>query len=368
MIGIKGQWEFRFELNGRDDLITSKNLVQYTTTNETGNIVPSFSIVFDTAEQDIKYLLKNKNILKVMYGDGNYFNPAQEWISLKSEQGRGESKTRVTMEGILNVLPYITQTKIFISELLNSSDVITSVASKYFFVSSEINTDDKQYWIQPNISDRRYVSELLKFSNLPNSFIISGIDEFSFFKMKDGIKLLDEEPLYTLHYAGSSGGAGYIPFMGDFHALDRTGVIACWLGKERSKSILTFEDGISEQLDINFDDFNPNDDRADSLGYRFSNEYMINENTHKEIQNSSTRNLAGLGHFSNNQINVEYGLNKIDSITVLEVVNFIDDRPDTLKRQAQDNISGKYIVGKMIQTVTSKEYSKCLYLYRPSNR
>lgn len=363
MIGIKGQWEFRISIAGIEDstLITSKNLQYFKTVNEVGNILPSFELVFDTHEKDAFLYIKEKNLIVTSIGDGFFFGPSQEWVIITYTVHKSEGKYRYKISGLLNKTKYITQSYIYITDDKNSTDAIAEIAGKHFSVIKATSSVDVQKWIQPNITDRRFISDILKYSFMPDNFILTGIDEFGFFYIKDGQALLNEGPIETLHYNGKDG----IAFLSDYEFRDRTGVMSFWLGKNKSKVIYKVEDGFQEQLDINFDSYNPLDERVPNLGHKYSHDYIYNDNTHKDIQEALTRQKAGPGYFSDYQIKIFYALNQLDAVNIMTTIEFIDDELDSLRDRAAKQISGKYIVGKLVNTITAMEYSKTLYVYKP---
>ncbi len=363
-IGISGQWEYDFSIDGNSDFLDPKNIKLFSCIEEIGNVIPAYKFVFEANDPKLLDYLKDKSVLTTSYGVNGNRTPSIDWTISKRRVNRStEGKYFVTITGLLNVLPYITQHHIKVFDKLSSTDVMQKVLKKEFNTVN-FNCDkfqDKQYWIQPNITNRRFIENLLRHSYKSDDFLVTYISMFNEFQAINAKKMMEQSPVATIGYnQGTS-------FQSDYTFESRSGFIAGWMGKNRTRINNKFESGETEPITIKFDSFNPNDERNKDLGHRHSLDGIQTENHHTNYWKAEVQNLAGKSYYSNNIIEVRYAESIIDAVKPMDIIQFMDDELDSNKKKACESTGGKWIVGKVVVDVNVKDLTKSLILYRPNN-
>ena len=68
MIGVEGQYLFRFDIADRTDFISESNQGMLTIIEEAGNYLPTFNLSFKCQDDSIIPLLNERNELNITFG------------------------------------------------------------------------------------------------------------------------------------------------------------------------------------------------------------------------------------------------------------------------------------------------------------
>ena len=68
MIGVEGQYIFRFSIGEFEDFISNDDLVYFNLIEEAGNVLPTFELTFTSANEKLLSTLNEGNILQVSFG------------------------------------------------------------------------------------------------------------------------------------------------------------------------------------------------------------------------------------------------------------------------------------------------------------
>jgi hypothetical protein len=367
MIGVEGQYVFKFSIGGKKEFIDTDSLQYFNIYEECGNSLPAWEISFNTASNDLIGVFHEGNDFEVSYGVSiKEMDDIRLMISSKTINRVGEQKYRIEAKGILSVMEYITQPNIQITDKKSGIEAVKDVVEKYFEFDSNIpSSQDSQHWIQPNTTDKLFVNKVWIHSYVKGSFIGTAITLGNKFILRDMAKLVSGD--YKFKFTPNIQSDKDIDYIGDFLLESRAGFINCWVGYGREKPVHTIES--DEWKKVSFDPvplmaLSKTLSRRSSIEKRASAIGMQNDNTHKKYWEAANANITGLALFSSESNKLSFSGRFVD-IRPLDLVMFKDSEPDSGSKSAEFH-SGLYIVGRIGRSLSSSTFTTTLDLYRES--
>lgn len=368
MIGVEGQFLYNFKLGERNDFITEEELNEFTIIEEAGNVLPTWQLSFATGLEDIIPSLNETNILEVSFGK-NLDTLVSAPLAVQSidTSRQGNDKRLININGVYSALGYLGDSKMSIRPSSSAISAIQQVASTYFNYSKEsiTSSNDSQTWIQPSISDRKFVNELWLHSDLGNGIPAIGISSTGDFIVKDirqeGAKNFKWK--FTVNPTNDT----EIVYDGDYILQDNSSFINTWTGYGRQKYVYDIESGEENELLIKPEPLVALTNkiaRNEAVTSRFTKVGMTSQNVHANYWSSAMQNITNLAQLSSNKITLSFPDRFVD-IKVLDQVMFADDNTQNRSVSSGFN-SGIYFVTKVSRTVSNRQLATVVELCRES--
>ena len=364
MIGVEGQYIFKFSIGSKKDFIATNDLERFVIIEECGNVLPTWEIEFSSEDKELLEVFHEGNPLEVSYGvTKDDMVDTKLSISKKVVSRYGDQKYYFIAKGVYYALSYITTPQIQVTDKKSGLEVVKSIAGNHFEMdASKETSSDKQNWIQPNVSDKQFVEEVWKHSWLPNSFVGIGITTDGKFIIRDMKKQMKKDYDFNFSNKAEDG----IKYLGNLTIESNGGFLNTWMGYEREKFLYALEKGeVNKEKEklktIITDKFLRNSD----VKKRSSEHDMLSENVHENYWNAYLRNLGGLALFSTESIELSF-LNDLKHIKVLDNVMLKEDEPDSDKEKSSIYQSGKFLVGLVSRSLSSNMFTTTVQLYRES--
>ncbi len=364
MIGLVGQYIFKFSVGGLTDFLSEEELISFTLIEKAGNVLPEFELSFVTSNEEIFSHLHEGNTLSVSFGKTKddmvtaILRPANMDCTR-----RGQNQRIVTVQGLYNALGYLSSSRLFISDKKSGVEVMNDIVSKYFTPQFNVEkSKDTQRWVSPNRSDKKYVNELWMHSDFGESFPAVGITSDGVFILKDIMK--DLKTPYDWRLVTSAKDDKDLLYHGDPMISVKTGFVNSFVGYGREKVVYNLETGdesavleraiptvaITEHLS-----------KSSDVEKKFAGTGMINDNVHSNYWISYQRNFSQLASFANVTATfVSYG--EFSKVRVLDKVMYKDEQG----RSSAEFNSGLYYVSKVARSISGRQFSTTIALSRES--
>lgn len=367
MIGSEGQYLFKFSIGDKENFISNTSLEYFTVIEEAGNLLPTWEITFTTLDYEVLSVFNSGNDFEISYGVTlDSLQDSKLLISTKKIGHIGNNKYQIIANGIYSQLPYISKPNKFISDKKSGIEVIKDIIGNYFVPDFNIDkSEDSQYWIQPNITDKAFVDNLWLHSYKKDSFIGTSIGLDGKFRVRDIKKAAEEDPVFN--FTPIIEKDNDIPYMGDYVLLSEAGFIDCWVGYGKEKMISNLEESTYEFVNESYKPFlalTPNISLRAEVEKKAAIEGIHNENTHPKYWNAALRNVTGLALFSR-ESNILSFEGRLLDIHPFDVVLFKDVEINNTG-QSSEYFSGLYLVGKVSISISNKSITTTLQLFRES--
>jgi hypothetical protein len=368
MIGIENQYILKIDIGDFEDFIEKEDLVSLLIIEEAGGVLPSFELSFYTEEEDIIGYINEGNNVKISLGKNKNSLLDYSMVVLSFESTSvGQTKYQITLSGLYNSLKYLTDGNVYISDKISGVEEMSRIGGQYFNVVSNItSSSDSQNWIQPNISDRAFISEIWLRSYIPGSFLLFAISSEGDFILKDVKTLVGTDAIWEFLPSEKSK-SNQIIFDPRYTAKTSTGVFNQWLGYNREKNVFNVDDGESSIIAPSFNSFlsqTPSLNRSADVNKKIDDFGLVLENVHDKYQEAYIQNTTYLGLFSTVGIPISFtGI--FEDVKVLDLVFFKDKVIQDVK-MASEYYSGLYIVSLVSRQVVNGQFKTNVILNRES--
>lgn len=390
-IEVAGQFFFRFKLGDLEDFIHEDDLIEFTFIEQVGNVLPTFQLTFKTHSDSVLQLLNEANDLQVAFGQTVEELFEASLVTTRFESKKiGRNQRLVSAIGLLSAMDYLANKKIYISPKKSGIEVIKDVITgqrENLRVGGRVGQSDNttvliypdtnlqessdlQNWIQPNRSDKQYVSDVWMHTSIPNSFVACGISSDAQFIIKDIGSLAGAKNAFDWKFTTTPEDSNDIVYDPDTPELvAQTGFINQWLGYGREYLELSMEAGTSKLIS---DEARPilalTDQVARRAGQerRFHSTKMRNENVHPEYWSAYLRNLIGLATMGSIVQTVAYS-NTFKPTRILDLVMFKDeDISNPNINESASYHTGLYVISKVSRTLMNKQLATTVDICRES--
>ncbi len=365
MIDIKGQFRFVFSIADFDDFLSAEQVITFTVFEEAGNVLPSFRLEIKLIEEDVIKVMNEGNILQVSYGrDQDHMRTCDLRILRMDTYPDGDHFRRVLLSGLIDAIGWLNVTHCRGFKDKTSLDVIDEVAADYFTVDLRGNTArDTMLWLQPGITNKRFINEVWLHSHIPDSTPLVGITADKRFLLRSTTQLKDID--WRLVYGDLTDDKD-IPYQSNYHVEMRSGFINSWYGYGREKKLVDWESGNvvfdNEEAEV-FLAQAKTLNRMEEITPRFDNASFLNDNVHENYWSAFMRNLSYLTMGSSVKLVVRVTDYYFD-VDVLDSVLFLDRRQDDKKEEVIEFFSGRYVVSKVVRNLSSSQFTMSLELCR----
>jgi hypothetical protein len=368
MIGVESQYILKIAIGDFEDFIEKEDFVSLLVVEEAGGYLPSFELNFYTDEEDIIPYLNEGNEIKISLGkDKNALLDYSMKIMSIEKNRVGNSKYQIVLQGLYNKLKYMSDCNIYISDKKSGVEEILRISGQYFNNISNIsNSSDSQYWIQSNISDRAFISDLWLRSYIPGSFPVIGISSEGDFILNDVRILMGTNPKFEFVPKGKKK-KNQILFDPGYTDKTTTGVVNQWMGYNREKSLFGIDDGTESILNPSFSPFlaqTPSLNRTADITKKVDDFDVLTENVHSKYHEAYVQNTTYLGLFSTVKLPISF-TGVFEHIKILDLVYFKDRIAQNVD-MASEYDSGLYLVSLVARQITNSQFKTTVILNRES--
>lgn len=364
---LKEQYFLNIVIGGQSDFLTQEDdFIHLVLLEEAGNTLPTFNLSFKVykEKEDIFKYLNEGNIVSIQLGKDPNTTVSSEYVITKCTFSRsGEQMWTVQIYGIQNAMSYLAESKIWASDRISGVECILEKAEEHFKVESNIkSSSDKQYWVQPNVTDKKFISDVWMHSYRPDSFIGIGISTGGKFILKD--MLVGTGAKWKFGHKPPS---EWIKYHSDYIVDIRSGLMNYWAGFNRVRPVWDADEDAEVDISESFKPalaqtryFNRRDDVGDrSLEFR-----QINDNVDPNYWNAHKRNMTSLALFSSVELGVEYA-DCFRPMRVLDRVFFLDSRAGSNTSEIVYH-TGYYFISHITRRVDYKNCNTLVVLNRES--
>lgn len=365
MVDIKGQFRFVFSIGEFDDFLSSEQVETFTVIEEVGNVLPSFRLEIKLIEEDVIKVFNEGNVLKVSYGrDQDHMRSCELRVLRMDTYPDGDDFRRVLLSGLVDAVGWLNTSYCRYYQNKTSLDVIQEVGGEYFDVVLNGNTArDTMTWLQPGITNKRFINEVWLHSNIPDTVPLVGITADKRFIIRTTRQLKEID--WRLVYSGLNGHTD-IPYQSNYHVEVRSGFMNSWYGYGRDKKLFDWEMGNTvfenQQAEVFLAQARTLN-RSSGVKTRFDNASFINDNVHDNYWAAFMRNLSYLVSGSSVKLMVRV-VDYYFDVDILDSVIFLDRRQDDKKEEVIEFFSGRYVVGKVVRNLSNRQFTMGLELYR----
>lgn len=370
MVGIDGQFLFKFRIQDREDFIDTEDLLSFKLCEAAGNVLPTFEMAFTTLDEKLLGLFHESNDIEVSFGRDRDSLTDIKLVPMRMVPSRvGANKHMLVANGFYSALGYLNTDRVFISNKLSGIEVIKQVASKYFSTSGVFNVDkgvDSMNWIQSAMPDRNFVNQMWMHSNLPNSFPAVGISSDGKFILKDIKVELAKD--YRWRFTPKTVDAKRDIFYDGDATLDiNTGFINNWVGYTREKTLYNLEAGdesILSNITKPIMSLTKEITKRVDIEKRYAQAGIQSDNVHPEYWSSYLRNLSSLATLAAVKNTVSFS-DYYKPIRVLDLVMFKEDSTEN-PLEASEYKSGLHFVTKVARQLQNSKLTTIVELSRES--
>jgi hypothetical protein len=371
VIGIEGQYLFKFSLDGQDDFILQQDFLNFTLIEEAGNILPTYSLEFLTDDESIISVLNEGNNITVSFGiTQDDLTDTDLTIARATLAPSGNNKKQIKVIGLISPWPYIGNTNKSISALQSAIETMQQIAERDFGGSDYVDfnvseSEDEQYCIQPNITDKKFMTELWMHANMPGSFLMTAITVDGIFRCYDALTLLKKDYDWRFTHTVKDE-ATDVDYNGDFTVDIQSGLINNWIGYGQTKFIEYLEDPsndkqASSEVKALLALTETLMQRAD-MESKFASIGKQNANTHENYWQAYLNNIVNNAVFSSVCTTLNFN-NKFIPIRTLDLAMFVEQSINN-PQESQEYSSGLYIVSKVARSLSASQFTTTVQLSR----
>jgi len=280
-----------------------------------------------------------------------------------------QHKYLIRLTGLYDDMSYYTDCRINITDKVSGIEAIIDTAENHFGIDTNVTkSQDQQYWVQSNVSNKMFINQVWMHSWLVNSFPAIGITSDGIFVIRDVKKLIKK--LTTEDYAWKfistdSTKPDELTF-DQYKVESNTGFINLWVGYEREKEVLNLDTGVEGVITPSLNtmlSLSTDLDRMADIGTRASEFGVVNENVHPKYWVAYQQNLSYLSIFGSTKIVLQF-TGKYANIRVLDLVLLRD--MDLELKQSEEYYSGAYLVTRVTRILENKNFITMIHLNRES--
>ena len=362
---VKGGYYLNIVVAGQSDfLFAEDDLISLVISEEAGNVLPSFLFRFKLAKENEKLLkyLNEGNTVDIRMGKTPDKTVDSKFVITRVNlQRAGTNLWDVTVTGLYDALSYVAESRVWSSDEVSGVECLKTVSDRHFTSKFEVDTSsDKQYWIQPNVTDRKFVTDVWLHSYRPNSFLGMGITSFGEFIVKDMLKDTNNKWKF-----GNNPEDEWIKYSSDYMLDVRSGLMNFWAGLDRSRVVWDSDEGEYPESEEEFKTslaLSKTFDRKSGVGNRSLEFRPLNENVDPYYWDAYRRNVTSLALFSAVNLTLQYS-DKFELMRVLDRAYFYDDQafPDSPEIVYH---SGYYFISKITRAIDYKNLVTTVVLNR----
>lgn len=353
MIGLEGGYLLTISVAQYKDFIDPTELKELIISEVGGNILPYFELRFKSEEEGIISKLNDGHSIDIQFGETRDSMVPISLVGKKLSYSRESiSEYLIEVKGFLAQGKYLSNSSIQ-SVQGTSISAARSIISKYFKPMISVgNTNDSMTWVNPNQSDRKFVTDILMHSYIPNSFLSFAVTADNRFIIKDmvnEIKTKKDNPDWILGQATERRDQlKAVPYLSNYDVLNDSGVTNELSAYKNEMQIFNMNTGadaaltgesrtlmaLSRQVAKNAE-----------VEKKYNGAYALSGNTHPNYWRGYQQNL--IGNMSLHGVRVGITIREgLKTFRPLDIVRFQDFSSED-SNQANEYTTGLYVISKV---------------------
>lgn len=366
MLGVDGQYILTISLNGNSEFLEPEDLEELTIYEYAGNILPTFELNFRSNDPRIFRYLNEGNSFSIQVGRSlNDSVDISLYPSTLKTAKDGPDARYYEIKGFAASIGYITNHNLQITAAQSGIATALQIANNNFSsVEGGLTTsNDSMKWIQPNITDKKFMNQLLLHSDLGSSFPIYAITADNRFILKDAQRAIQANTDWR--FTKTQRSRNDIVYDSDVTIDSKAGFINNWIGYGKELKVINSVSGevesVFEEPDVIMSMSNQLD-KDQSIQQRFGGTKHINDNVHVNYWESYNHNLQSLANLSK----IDNTLSFTDMyfpVSPLDLVFFSEESQEN-DLQTGEEQSGYYLVSGVVRTFQMKRISTVVIMNR----
>lgn len=367
MLRFSNTFALELSINGVTDFIKEvQDLFEFSISEYSGCRLPTFNISFISDNDNILKFLNEGNIILASYGkDIDTLETTSLVLSTLNTSKEGDTRRMYAISGFAINLGYIQNNNLVISSKKSGIEVAIEVAKRNFkkIDSNITKSEDSQYWIQPNTTDRHFINHLIMRSDLKDSFACGAILANGVFILRDIKKLIKDEVKWKfIKHANNKNEIDYSP---DASLQLSPIYYNFWTGYEKGQVVIDFETGEQSTVSSKFIPIlaiSKEQDKDPSITKKYDETSFQNDSVHANFFKSYKQNLTYLTQLSKVEIQVDFQ-NFYRAIKPLDLCFFA--QPDNTNPAGSNEFtSGVYIATRVTKSIQNKKLITTVLLNR----
>ena len=344
------------------------DLISYVDVSYTGFMLPAVEIIFSFSDRQLFPYLSEKNVFVISIGkDLNSQIQSTFNIITSNINQKAEGKWTARIVGIYDKLSYMKIPKKAVYANISSEvakqifqeDLGVPVKSKV-----DVRSKDNMFWLRPNQSSYAFLHNLWLHSYIPNSMWFSAVTFEGKPIITDLRKQAKNQPEIMLTTGPSNKSSNVYSILDNFDVNGNSNLNNNFGGYDKYKPVYNLDEARKNTLQrkeavllASTDEFNK------ASGIETEAPYVIqNSNVHQNYYTAELNNKNMILALKSFQLDVTTE-GEFVPVELLDYVVFKDIQPD---RQAQEDYSGIYLVGKIAHQIANKKVYTHITLWRES--
>jgi len=379
--GIEGKFSFQLSIGNKEWEISPPSLLRFLVDEEAGNVAPAVQLDFTTKDASILKYLNEGNVVKVTAG-------GLQRLSHESTNGREVSNEYQKMEisitivrlqvkyelfpyiqiycsGIAGNYDYLFTPRMRVINQKNSLDAIKDIVNnngKFSRLDSTVKLSpiDTQNWIQYNITDMEFLSEVWLHSYIPDKVMLVGINSMGSFVIRDSACILQDlknknyKYTFTNNFSNSDSNNKKLIQYGGVLFSQSNSIMNLGYTYGRERVVYNLEQGTEaiELPEINnaWLSLSAKLNRKDTIAKMAAHNRMINTNVHSKYNYAYDYNVGRLSALSSTNLIISFSGKFINDLQILDPINVTVNKMDSSQLNSQYE-SGGYIVAKITRSI-----------------
>jgi len=350
---ISDQVYLEINFEGKTEPLSTTEFESLVIVQEAGMIVPTFELQLKQNDYSYyEFLVKNNMPIEIILGRDLESAQKYNFIMIDYNYFINNNGLNVVMSGILDVTQFARIPRIHSYEG-NSYEVLANIQSLKMDI--DYISDDSQYWIQHNISDKKYCENIIRNSYIDEQdFVLSAININGEVTLRSAIKALNE-PNNEVNFSTTDGDEETFSMSG-FEIGSESGVWAYQFSDNRPQPLLSVKNRGVDKLEST-----QNSIKTETVYNNFIEKSIQFPtrldlgNCHDNYYKAETQNLNKETLFFRNKIvtgtsNYFFPTN---SLKLLDTIHFTVSKTDGIYGTTTDQLSGRYVLTKNTMSFTA---------------
>ena len=369
-IGVEGQFYLRFKIGSNDDFLDRDNFIFFNVYEYAGNLLPTFEWSFRSSDESVLKRLNEGNIIQAQYGrTREELKDVKLSVSSVSPRKDGANMIIVTCTGYASEINYITDHELAITPEQSAIESVVQKAQENGFVvkGNITSSNDKQRWIQHNVSDKQFVNDCYMRADVGTSAVSIAITADGDYIIKDLEKDFKRSgnPKYDWKFTKNPQGNREIVYDSDGDFESKAGFINNWLGYGRVTKLINNENGevtdIQDQPGVILALSNVVD-KLKSVGDRYGGNKFQSSSVHSKFHESYNHNLIFLANLSKIENTVSV-TDEFFLVRPLDLIMYSEEGTENIE-QSSDLKSGLFVCSGVIRNFQADRVNTTCILNR----
>lgn len=369
-IGVDGQYKFDVTIGNKENFITEDKFISFTLIENIGLSLPYWEFQYNNVFPELLEFMNEKQSIKVQLGTTTKdLEPITLTIKKPMITPKSAESQFITLRGFNSMLEYLENENIDVSDNLTSMELAKKIADKHLlkFESNLSSTNDKMTYMQPRITDFKYLFTewLHSDSGIKDDIIIPTITSDGRMTYNSLIKLISSIDTKTIPtFTDSKPENNEIVVNANTGAESNTTLTNMLGGYVKHRDIFYVDTGTLESVDISNDVPIISESKTNSIDEGISKSsgvYVQGSNVHSTYYKRELLNIQKWMSIQSSKQWVSAPDRLVKSIYPGQLVMFMTKKDNG---QINDAMSGLFLVVKRVISIKDRKVSTNFLLAR----